>query len=378
MNFKHTSKRKSFEKIVKNIIKSFNPSADMKEELLGKFYFDKLATSGLIGHCLSSEVGGNDGDIADAAIITEQLSKYSLSLATIYLVNSIFSGYLISIGANVDMRKRLLTKLVKGESKFAFALTEPEAGSDARNISTLATPVCNGYQLSGTKHYITGANIADYIIVVALKFSEENDRDVAIFVVPRATKGLKITVQPKKSSNVFASCKLELDDVFVEKKNVIGDYHSKNEGWGLLKTTGALERLLVAVSCYGSAQTIYERTLSFAKNRVQFGKAISEFQVIQHRLVEMATKVQSMRWMALQPAFQFSKCEIPIQQISMAKIYCSESLVEIAQSALKIYGGRACFEEEILSELYNESVIGLFAGGTNEIQKNIIAKTIGI
>jgi alkylation response protein AidB-like acyl-CoA dehydrogenase len=354
------------------------PGFEAELDRTGEFPADlykKMADSGLLGVPFPAEYGGSDGDILDVVLIAEQLSRSSNTAVNLFLVPVVFGGMMVFLCGTDSQKSELLPRLVKGELKFSFALTEPEAGSDARSIKTSAVEKDGSLVVSGTKYWTTGATVADYIIVVCITSPDADPSlGMSAFLVPRDSEGLQVTPLHKLAGNAFPSCEVVLDEVRVPLENVVGGPSCMNQGWGQLLRTADLERICVAASCVGGAGTIIAECTEFAKTREQFGRPVFKFQAMQHALAEMATRLDAMRWMTYHAAWLKASKQDCFKEICMAKLFCSESLVELARKGMQVFGGRGYSMDYSMQRYLRESYLSLYAGGTSEIQRSIIAR----
>lgn len=339
--------------------------------------YRKMAANGYFGISFPSKYGGTDGNILDVVLIAEQLAMSSYTAVNMYLVNSVFAGMILLNCGNDAQKDEFLPKLLKGDLKFSFALTEPEAGSDARSIKTLAVDQGSHFQITGTKYWTTGATVADYIITVVLTAQDaEPSKVMSIFIVPTKSSGLEITPIHKLAGNSYPSCEVKFHNVTVPRDNILGGGQWLNNGLLQLFQAADLERICVAASCTGGAETILNECTEFAKTRQQFNKPIIKFQAIQHALADMATQVEAMRWMTYHAAWMKSMGKDCFKEICMAKLFCSETLNDMARKGMQIFGGRGYSMEYRMQRYLRESYLSLYAGGTSEIQKNVISRLL--
>ncbi|HQG31173.1 MAG TPA: acyl-CoA dehydrogenase family protein [Deltaproteobacteria bacterium] len=337
--------------------------------------YRKMADSGFLKISFPAEYGGTDGNILDIVLISEQLARNSYTAVYMYLVNVVFAGTMILNCGNEAQKKAFIPKLLKGDLKFAFALTEPEAGSDARSIKSSAVDRGDHFLITGTKYWTSGATVADYIITVVLTGPETAaSREMSVFIVPTKSEGLKATPIRKLAGNAYPSCEVRYENVPVAKENILGGPEWLNNGLLQLFQTAEYERICIAASCLGGAETILRECTEFAKTRQQFGKPVIKFQAIQHTLADMATRIEAMRWMTYHAAWMKAESKDCFKEICMAKLFCSETLGDIARKGMQIFGGRGYSMEHRMQRYLRESYLSLYAGGTSEIQKNVIAR----
>jgi len=350
--------------------KSLEKSDTFPEEL-----YRKMADNGFFSISFPAGYGGTDGNILDVVLIAEQLARNSFTAVNMYLVNVVFAGMIILNCGNDDQKDEFIPKLLRGDLKFSFALTEPEAGSDARSIKTLAVDQGDHFLMNGTKYWTTGATVADYIITVVLTSQQAGpSKAMSVFIVPTKSEGLNITPIHKLAGNAYPSCEVRFQDVSVAKDRILGGLGWLNRGFLQLLPTAEYERICVAANCLGGAETILKECTEFSKTRQQFGRPIIDFQAIQHALADMATQIEAMKWMTYHAAWMKSMGKECFKEICMAKLFCSETLNDIARKGMKIFGGRGYSMEYRMQRYLRESYLPLYAGGTSEIQKNVIAR----
>jgi alkylation response protein AidB-like acyl-CoA dehydrogenase len=352
--------------------------AEREPDRTGEFpegVYSGMATEGLFGIPFPEELGGYGGDILDVAITVEELARHSNTAVNMFLVPVVFGGMIVFFCGTDEQKERYIPALIKGDIKFSFSLTEPDAGSDPRSIKTSAAMRDGAYLLNGIKYWTTGANLADYLIVVALTNTEcDPSQGSTIFIVPGDSEGLQITKIPKLAGNAFPSCEVVLKDVAVSPEQIVGGPGGANGGWGQLLATADLERICVAASCVGGGEAVLDACVEFAKTRVQFGRPIIQVQAIQHSLAEMATRVEVMRCIAYRAAWARGKSPEGLKEAFMAKLFCSESLGDLVRKGMAIIGGRGYSMEYDMQRFMRESYLSFYAGGTSEIQKSVISR----
>lgn len=334
-----------------------------------------LAASGLLGYGLPEALGGSGGTAVDTVIIHEQLGGRSDAALNLLFVNSI-CGTLITFAGSDQQKAELVPAIARGELGFAFALTEPEAGSDAGAIKTRARAHGDDYVVDGVKLYTTGAADADYILT-AVRSNDESraSRGTSLLLVPTDAEGLKSEPMDKIAGNAVASCRVEYAGVRVPQANRVG---GENQAWPMLMIGGGLERLIVAAAAVGSAQQVLQELLVFVGEREQFGQPIGQFQAVQHQLADMATEIDAARLLTYRAAWTIDQGRQPVKEASMAKLYASERLAEIVIRGMRLLGGRAYLMENGMQRRLRESMLSLYAGGTMEIQRNLIARSLGL
>jgi alkylation response protein AidB-like acyl-CoA dehydrogenase len=334
-----------------------------------------MADAGLLGHCLPSATGGGDGRMIDAVLIQRILGAHSDAAVNILFVNYLCAA-LVGMAGTDSQKQAILPGVVAGRIRLAFALTEPDAGSDANALQCRAEASGDGFILNGTKFYTTGAAQADFILTVALTDPEGRLKlGASLFLVPTGSKGLEMEALPKLAGNAVPSCRVGYNNVRLAGDALLGP---KNGAWQSVMMGAGLERTLVAGACLGRAEAVLADVIDFVNERHQFGQPVGRFQAIQHQVADMATDIEAMACMVNSAAARIDAGELPIKQISMAKLFCAERLNEIANRGMRLLGGRAYLNSWAMQRHLRESFLGLYAGGTAEIQRNLIAGQLGL
>lgn len=349
-------------------------SRDASPEFPGELY-RALGSAGILGYTLSAEYGGHDGGFLDRCVIAETLGRFSTTAVSLYFVANICATMIAEAGTDAQ-RAKLLPALASGELRLAFALTEPDAGSDASAIATRAVPDGGYVILEGTKLFTTGAQNADYILTVARTSPDQKaSRGSSIFLVPAGSPGLRTDPLPKIASTSHATCQVRYDSVRLPREALLGQ---QDRAWPLLIHGSAVERLCIAAWLSGMARTVIDELIRFARGRVQFGQPIGRFQAVQHQIADLATHAQAMRWLAYHAAWLSDQQPQAALAINMAKVFNTETAHRIVNTAMRLTGGQAFFTDNALPRLLRESTFAFYAGGTIELQRNVIARELGL
>ncbi|MBB3046614.1 alkylation response protein AidB-like acyl-CoA dehydrogenase [Litorivivens lipolytica] len=334
-----------------------------------------MASSGLLSHCLPKALGGSDGTLVELCMINEILARHSMSATNILFINGICAA-LMAMAGSPEQQETYVKGIAEGRLKFSFALTEPNAGSDAAGIQASATADSEGYRINGTKLYTTGADVADYILTAVRTDSEgKASRSVSLFIVPTASEGLSIAPLDKIAGNDVASCQVEYRNVTVPTSARLGE---ENAGWSTLMLGGGLERLSVAACCIGAAQASLDEVLEHVKHRKQFGQPVGQFQAVQHQIADMATRLEAMNLLTYSAARKLQAGRPAVREISMAKVFAAEGAHEIITYGMRLLGAKAYLSETAMPRRMRESFLAMYAGGTPEIQRNLIARDLGL
>lgn len=383
MDFRFTEEQEAFRQTIRKFIKNEFPreldrELDEKEEYPHELY-QKMAELGFMGLPFPEEYGGSGGDVMDFVIICEELARGGSACVDAYLVSVLFGGEIILINGSEEQKKHYLPKIASGEIKCAMALTEPDAGSDAASVKTTAVREGDKFILNGTKMFITGAHVADYIMTVAITDRERSRyKNLSMFLVKRESKGLTTNLVKKLGSRAVGSNEIILDDVEVSIEDIVGGPEALNRGWNQVLRLLDVERIVIAACSVGGAQVAFDDALEYSKQRVQFGQPVGKFQINQHKFATMATEIQCARLLTYYAAWLKNQGKSCSKEASMAKYYATDVSKKTAIEGLQIMGGYGYTMEFDMQRYLRSALLAPIIGGTNEIQKNIIARFLGL
>lgn len=344
-----------------------------EEESFPVEIMDKLREYGLFNLAIPEEYGGPGIDKISHALIIEEIARGCAGVATSSDANSLAS-YPILVGGSEEQKKKYLNRLTNEGQYAAFALTEPQAGSDAMGMSSNLTKVGDDYILNGEKCFITNASYADFFVVLAKLKGVEGSKALTALIVERNTEGVKIGPKEKKlglRSSDTASVTFE--DVRIPSCNIIG-----GEGVGFKIFMKALShaRPMAGAQALGVAQGAYEAALNYAKERKQFGKSISSFQGIQFMLADMAMTIEASRLLVHKAVYLLQEGTPSLTSASFAKCFASDTAMKVVTDAVQIFGGYGYIREYPVEKYFRDAKIMQIYEGTNQIQRVVIAKEI--
>lgn len=332
---------------------------------------DKMADIGLFGIKIPKEMGGQGADMLAYVLAMEEISRVS-AVASLYVssTNSLSSGPILMAGTPEQIEK-YLKPAARGEKTICFALTEPDAGSDAGGIQTTAVREAGGYVLNGRKCFITGAPISDYAIVYAKTDMKRGSKGISAFIVDMTLPG----VSCGKPENKMGLIGNPTSDIVLEDVHVLEEDRLGKENMGFVNAMKTLDigRIGVAAQSVGLAQGCLDEAINYAKNRRQFGRELASFQEIRFTLADMATKLQAARELTYQAAIMRDKGMDANVMASMAKYFASEVCNEIAGKALQIHGGYGFIKEYPIERKYRDCRVFTIYEGTSQVQKMVIA-----
>jgi alkylation response protein AidB-like acyl-CoA dehydrogenase len=334
----------------------------------------KLGQLGYMGAIFPEELGGAGLGYIEYSIIIEELSRVDGSVGIIVAAHtSLCSNHIYKMGTQ-EQRERYLPKLAQGEWIGCWSLTEPEAGSDAAGTRTHAELDGECWVVNGSKTFTTNAHYADVCVAMAVTDRAAAQHGISAFIIDRGTPGFR----PGKKENklglrasatgevIFENCRLGAGQLLGRKNDGFVDSLKILDGG----------RISIAALSIGMAQGAYDASLSYSKMRKQFGRPISEFQAIQHKLVDMAVEIDAARLLNYRAAWMLDRGQRVTRESSMAKLFASEAAVRIAGEAVQIHGGYGFIKDYPVEKFYRDVKLCTIGEGTSEIQRLVIARQI--
>ncbi len=334
----------------------------------------KLAELGFMGMMVPEKYGGAGLDTVSYVLAMEEISRADASVGVIMSVNNSLVTWGINEYGSEEQKEKYLKPLAAGEMLGCFALSEPEAGSDATNQNTVAVRDAEHYILNGTKNWITNGATANVALVIAATDRSKGHKGISAFIVERDTPGYSIGKKEKKlgirSSDTVS---IAFEDCKIPAANLIGE-----EGLGFKFAMKTLDggRIGIAAQALGIAQASLDASLKYSQERKAFGVYISEHQAIQFKLADMATNIQAARLLTLEAAIAKDQGQPYAKKAAMAKLYSSKIAVEAALEAIQIHGGYGYIKEYNVERYLRDSKITEIYEGTSEIQRIVIARNL--
>ncbi len=335
---------------------------------------DKMKEMGLFGIAIPEEYGGGGGSFMSYILAIEELSRACASTAvTIQSHSSLGMEPILHWGTD-EQKKKYLPALASGDMIGSFALTEPNAGSDASCIETTAVEDGDAWVLNGSKIFISNSGIAGLCIVLAMTDKEKKTKGISAFLVETDNPGFVVGKQEDKMGiRASKTATINFDDCRVPKDSMLG-----NRGEGFKIALHSLDggRVAIAAQALGIAQSAYDKAREYSKQRQQFGCPIANFQAVQFMLAEMATEIKASRLLTYHAAAMRDKGERITEAAAMAKLYASETAMRQTCKSVQIHGGYGYIRENEVERLMRDAKITEIYEGTNEIQKLVIASQI--
>ncbi|MEZ4777026.1 MAG: acyl-CoA dehydrogenase family protein [Bacteroidia bacterium] len=345
-----------------------------EEEQIPKEVWKKMGDLGFLGLSYPEKYGGMALDFFYDVIFCEEVSKcFSGGFAVTQMVVQYMSGpYILKYGSDF-LKEKYLPKIISGEWVCSIAITEPGAGSDAANIQTNATREGDHYIVNGAKTFITNGVYGDFLVAVVKTDPQAGPAGVSLLVIDRNAPGVSATKLKKLGWHASDTAELSFDQVKVPVENLIG-----KEGHGFYYLMGGLqvERLTGSVGAYAGCEAALEYALGYMAERKAFGRTINKFQVLRHRVAQLAAELEAVKQFVLYCARRHNDGEYIVKECSMAKLLSTELSDKTAYDCLQFLGGYGYMEEYRMARMFRDSRILTIGGGTSEIMREIIAKMV--
>jgi acyl-CoA dehydrogenase len=362
------------------VLKEIAPNVDEWEAAreFPRELFARCAELGFLGLKFPEELGGQGGTHLHDAVWVEELARSGGSGGVAAGLNahaSIAMPPIFNFGTE-EQKQRWLVPGIAGEKIGALGITEPGAGSDVASLATTARRSGDGYVVNGAKTFITNGVRADFL-VCACKTSEEGGHGgISFLVLESEMPGYEVSAKLEKMGwHSSDTGEISFTDVEVPAENLLGE---ENGGFKLIMFNFAWERLLMAIGAVGAMERLIEIAVAYASEREAFGRPIGKFQAIRHQVAEMATKAEVSRALTYNSLRLFHEGHDCIQEVSMAKLLTQRAVLEIADQCLQIHGGYGYMREYGIERAVRDARLGPIGGGTDEIMKEIIGKTMGL
>jgi alkylation response protein AidB-like acyl-CoA dehydrogenase len=338
--------------------------------------FRALADAGWLGLGIPEAYGGSGGTTLDIALYLEEVGRAHVDLALWMFRVMVYGGQAVLADGTDEQRNDFLPKVARGERHTCFSLTEPQSGSDAAALTTSAVADGDDYVINGQKIWCTGFLVSDYVLIaVRTNPNVSKHRGISLFLLD--TKAPGITAQKLESlgHRSVSSTALFLDNVRTPKSSMLGEL---DQGWKGLGKYLEWERMCLSAARIGGAQAAFEDALAYAKTREQFGQPIGKFQAISHKLAEMAMAVDTARLLVYRYAWMIGEGMTGHKEAAMLKLFAAETYQKVADLGLQVMGSYGYSMENDMQRHFRDARLASIGGGTSEIQKNIIARELGL
>ncbi len=338
--------------------------------------YDALGKHGWLGLNIPPEHGGSGGSAIELAILLEECGRHFEELGMWVFRTMTYGGYAVARHGTAEQKTNLLPRVARGELSFCFALTEPHSGSDAAALTTRATPREGGFAINGQKVFTSGMDISDYcLLVTRTSTSEKKQAGITNFLVDTKLPGIDVRKIATLGQRAIGTTQVFYNDVTVPASAVLGEI---DRGWEAVDAYLWYERLCLSAARTGAATAAFDYALDYAKNREQFGRPIGKFQAIAHKLADMKVMLDLSRMLTYRFAWLLDQGKATRHDAAVLKLYTSESYKAVSDMGLQILGGYGYCMEYPMQRFFRDSRLAVIGAGTSEIQRNIIARGLGL
>ncbi len=335
----------------------------------------EMGDLGLMGMCVPEDSGGAGADFVSYVLAIEEVAAADGAISTIMSVNNSPVCAAVQRYGTVAQKERFLGPLARGEQIGAFALTEPQAGSDASSIETRAVRDGDVYRLNGTKQFITSGSIASIALVFAVTDPEKGKRGMTCFIAPTSLPGWKVVrIEKKLGQRCSDTCQVALDDLELTPDLVLGQ---PGEGYAIALANLESGRIGIAAQATGMARAALESAVAYAKQRETFGTPIINHQAVAFRLADMATQVEAAHQLVLNAARLKDAGQPCLKEASMAKLFASEMAERVCSDAIQVHGGYGYLEDFPVERIYRDVRVCQIYEGTSDVQRIVISRALG-
>lgn len=375
MNFDFTSEQADIRKLVRTFARDvIGPRAAEIDETdeFPRDIIKQMGDLGIMGLPIPEEWGGVGADFLSYVSTIEELSYVSASIGVILAVHTSVGSFPILYFGTDAQKQKFLPKLATGEWIGAFALTEPNAGSDASGIRTRATREGDEYVLNGNKVFITNGSEADVYCVFAVTTPKRGNRGITAFLVERDTPGFQVGKKEKKMGlNGSATSELLFDEARVPAANRLGE---EGEGFSIAMRLLDGGRIGIAAQGLGIARAAFDAANAYVRTRKQFGQQVFQFQGVQFMLADMATKIEAAQWLVYRAAQLKHEGKPCAKEASMAKVFATDTAMQVTTDAVQLFGGYGYVKEYQVERYMRDAKVTQIYEGTNQIQRIVIAR----
>jgi acyl-CoA dehydrogenase len=338
--------------------------------------YEALAKHGWFGIIVPPEYGGTGGSAIDLAIMLEEIGRHFEELGMWVFRTLTYGGYAVAAHGTAEQKAALLPRVARGELSFCFGLTEPQAGSDAASITTRAVRSGEHFVVNGQKVFTSGMDLSDYCLLVArTSTGERKQQGITAFLVDTKLPGIDVRKIETLGQRAIKTTQVFYSDVKVPASMVLGEV---DQGWQAVDAYLWYERLCLAAARTGAAMAAFDYALDYAKSREQFGRPIGKFQAISHKLADMKVMLDVSRVLVYRFAWLMQEGKATRHDAAVLKLYTGEAYKNVSDMGLQILGGYGYCMEYPMQRFFRDSRLAVIGAGTSEIQRNIIARGLGL
>ena len=340
--------------------------------------YNEWIKAGLLAMPFPEEYGGLGGNAIDMAIVAEEIAYRSTDLS-MALGGSMFCGLNLVRKASEEQKKYWLPKLLSGEIRMSISMSEPDAGSDVGAMRTTAVRDGNSWVINGQKLWATGAGAKDTVINMYVKTDNKVHyrQGMSLFLVDNTTPGIEMRKLDMLGRRCTGTYEIFLKDVRVPADRLVGGEAGLNKGFDFVLSGLQVERVVSAAGSCGGARAVVDMASDYAKERKQFGRPIGTFQALAHMLADMQTETEAARSLMWRAAWMVASGQNALKEITMAKLFCSETYAKVANMGMQVLGGYGYNMEFDMQRHYRDARVSTVAAGSSQIQRNLIANLMG-
>lgn len=369
----HNSFRASFRAFLQKEVVPFVDQWE-KNGQVPKSIYQKFGEMGYFGLAYPEKYGGLDLDLFYTTIFLEEMQRVNSGgfAAAMWAHNYLAMTHLKAEGSE-EIKKNYLTPSIQGTKVGCLCITEPFGGSDVAAMRTTAVKNGETYVINGSKTFITNGVYSDYLVVAAKTNPKEKHRGISIFLVDRNTKGIRATKLDKLGWRASDTAEIAFDHVTIPASNLMGE---EGKGFGYIMQHFALERVIMGINAHARAEYALDYAINYMQERKAFGKKIAEFQVLRHKVAEMASEIEMCKEFNYSIIDKLNKGKYVVKEATMSKLLSTKIADQVIYDCLQILGGYGYMEDYPMARMFRDSRIGPIGGGTSEILKEVIAKII--
>ena len=338
--------------------------------------FKGLAELGWFSLPFAEADGGDGGGAVELILIAEELGRSSFDVAMCY-IGVLIPGITVFDWGSDAQRAFIRDEVMTGRRRLAVAVSEPDSGSDAAALRTTAQDCGDYFLVNGQKMWCTGAGLPDTTIATYVRTGprEPKHEGISLLLIDPQADGVEVRRTPTLARHILGTNEVYLSDVVVPKQNLVGP---QDKGWSVMLSNIELEKVIITGGYLGAAQATLDEMLAFAKTRHAFGRPVGTFQALAHAMADLQVEIDSARLLAYRAAWLLAQGQPCGREGSMAKLKGSETYVAAARLGMQVCAGHGFSTESVMSFRYRESIVATISGGTSQIQRNGIARSMGL
>ncbi len=345
-----------------------------ENETFPRQVFARWAELGLLGVRYPESDGGSGLDKVSDCIVREELSYLSQAFATTWSAHTHLGIWPIWKIGTADQRQRFFRPALSGQKIAGFALSEPDGGSNVRALETRADRVPGGWRLNGSKLYISNAPFADFLLLAARTRPELNSEAISLFIVELPNKGFDIHKLRKEGIRASETALIHIQDAFVPDDCLLA---GREGTYPIILESLSENRVGVAANALGMARAAFDAANAYAGDRLVAGKRVGDYQAIAHKLADMSAQIEAARWLVYYGAWRVDQGTLDAATAARVKLIASETALSVSEQAIRIHGGAGIMREYPVGRIHRDAFVYVIGEGTSEIQRNIIARSLG-